>query len=89
MRHGKGGIQKARGDERGDATDQLTGDAHHRGEARSDAGDLEAGFLPLRSERSHRINPKGSRRVVQVHSGAALLPEIIKQVVEAIEESLD
>jgi predicted RNA binding protein YcfA (HicA-like mRNA interferase family) len=51
---------------------------------------LEAGFLLLRSRGSHRIYMKGARRiVVPFHSGVVLHPKIIKQVLEAIEESRD
>lgn len=49
---------------------------------------LRAGFLWLRSKGSHRIYAKGGRRVVvPFHSGAALHPKIVKQVLEAIEEA--
>jgi predicted RNA binding protein YcfA (HicA-like mRNA interferase family) len=51
---------------------------------------LDAGFALLRSKGSHRIYLKGVRRVVvPFHSGVVLHPKIIKQVVEAIEESRD
>ncbi|MCS6954433.1 MAG: type II toxin-antitoxin system HicA family toxin [Bryobacteraceae bacterium] len=51
---------------------------------------LEAGFLLLRSKGSHRIYLKGNRRVVvPFHSGVVLHPKIIKQVLEAIDESRD
>jgi predicted RNA binding protein YcfA (HicA-like mRNA interferase family) len=51
---------------------------------------LEAGFLLLRSKGSHRIYLKGRRRVVvPFHSGVVLHPKIIKQVLEAIEETRD
>jgi predicted RNA binding protein YcfA (HicA-like mRNA interferase family) len=51
---------------------------------------LEAGFLLLRSKGSHRIYLKGTRRVVvPFHSGVVLHPKIIKQVLEAIEETRD
>jgi predicted RNA binding protein YcfA (HicA-like mRNA interferase family) len=47
---------------------------------------LGAGFELLRSKGSHRIYGKGILRVtVQFHSGAALHPKIIKQVLQAIE----
>jgi predicted RNA binding protein YcfA (HicA-like mRNA interferase family) len=50
----------------------------------------EAGFLLLRSKGSHRIFLKGARRVVvPYHSGVVLHPKIIKQVLEAIEETRD
>ena len=49
---------------------------------------LEAGFVLLRSKGSHRIYLKGTRRVVvPFHSGVVLHPKIIKQVLEAIEET--
>jgi predicted RNA binding protein YcfA (HicA-like mRNA interferase family) len=49
---------------------------------------MEAGFVLLRSKGSHRIYLKGARRVVvPFHSGVVLHPKIVKQVVEAIEES--
>lgn len=48
---------------------------------------LSAGFELLRSKGSHRIYGKGAVRVtVPCHSGAALHPKIIKQVLEAIQE---
>ncbi|GIU75820.1 MAG: hypothetical protein KatS3mg004_2907 [Bryobacteraceae bacterium] len=51
---------------------------------------LDAGFALLRSKGSHRIYLKGTRRVVvPFHSGVVLHPKIIKQVLEAIEESRD
>ena len=51
---------------------------------------LEAGFVLLRSKGSHRIYLKGTRRVVvPFHSGVILHPKIIKQVLEAIEETRD
>ncbi|MCS6910478.1 MAG: type II toxin-antitoxin system HicA family toxin [Anaerolineales bacterium] len=51
---------------------------------------LEAGFLLLRSKGSHRIYLKGNRRVVvPFHSGTVLHPKIVKQVLEAIDESRD
>jgi predicted RNA binding protein YcfA (HicA-like mRNA interferase family) len=51
---------------------------------------LEAGFVLLRSKGSHRIYLKGTRRVVvPYHSGVVLHPKIIKQVLEAIEETRD
>ncbi|HOQ48158.1 MAG TPA: type II toxin-antitoxin system HicA family toxin [Bryobacteraceae bacterium] len=51
---------------------------------------LEAGFLLSRSKGSHRIYLKGTRRVVvPFHSGVVLHPKIIKQVLEAIEETRD
>lgn len=49
---------------------------------------LDAGFALLRSKGSHRIYLKGTRRVVvPFHSGVVLHPKIIKQVLEAIEET--
>jgi predicted RNA binding protein YcfA (HicA-like mRNA interferase family) len=49
---------------------------------------LDAGFVLLRSKGSHRIYLKGTRRVVvPFHSGVVLHPKIIKQVLEAIEET--
>jgi predicted RNA binding protein YcfA (HicA-like mRNA interferase family) len=47
---------------------------------------LGAGFELLRSKGSHRIYGKGVLRVtVPFHSGTALHPKIIKQVLQAIE----
>jgi predicted RNA binding protein YcfA (HicA-like mRNA interferase family) len=49
---------------------------------------LDAGFALLRAKGSHRIYLKGTRRVVvPFHSGVVLHPKIIKQVLEAIEET--
>lgn len=49
---------------------------------------LKAGFVWLRSKGSHRIYAKGGRRVVvPFHSNATLHPKIVKQVLEAIEET--
>jgi predicted RNA binding protein YcfA (HicA-like mRNA interferase family) len=49
---------------------------------------LKAGFVWLRSKGSHRIYLKGGRRiVVPFHSTATLHPKIVKQVLEAIEET--
>jgi predicted RNA binding protein YcfA (HicA-like mRNA interferase family) len=49
---------------------------------------LAAGFNLLRSKGSHRIYAKGTRRVViPFHSGAVLHPKIVKQTLEAIEET--
>ncbi len=49
---------------------------------------LKAGFQWLRSKGSHRIYEKRGRRVViPVHAGTALHPKIVKQVLEAIEET--
>jgi predicted RNA binding protein YcfA (HicA-like mRNA interferase family) len=42
----------------------------------------------MRSKSSHRIYAKGGRRVVlPFHSSAILHPKIVKQVLEAIEET--
>ena len=47
-----------------------------------------AGFEVLRSKGSHRIYGKGALRVtVPFHSGAALHPKIVKQVLEIIQEA--
>ena len=49
---------------------------------------LKAGFVWLRSKGSHRIYAKGLRRVVvPFHSNATLHPKIVKQVLDAIEET--
>lgn len=49
---------------------------------------LAAGFQLLRTKGSHRIYAKGTRRVVvPFHAGAVLHPKIVKQVLEAIEET--
>jgi predicted RNA binding protein YcfA (HicA-like mRNA interferase family) len=49
---------------------------------------LAAGFEMLRSKGSHRIDGKGVLRVtVPFHSGAALHPKIVKQVLETIQEA--
>ena len=49
---------------------------------------LKAGFVWLRSKGSHRIYAKGGRRVVvPFHSNATLHPKIVKQVLDAIEET--
>ena len=49
---------------------------------------MTAGFELLRSKGSHRIYGRGVFRVtVPFHSGAALHPKIIKQVLEIIEEA--
>jgi predicted RNA binding protein YcfA (HicA-like mRNA interferase family) len=49
---------------------------------------LKAGFGWLRSRGSHRIYEKGGRRVVvPFHAGAMLHPKVVKQVIEAIEET--
>lgn len=50
---------------------------------------LTAGFDLLRSKGSHRIYGKGARRVtVPFHVGTSLHPKIIKQVLEAIDETV-
>ncbi|AIE76209.1 hypothetical protein D082_50470 (plasmid) [Synechocystis sp. PCC 6714] len=47
---------------------------------------MDAGFELLRSEGSHRIYGKQSRRVViPFHSGKILHPKIVKQVIQAIQ----
>lgn len=49
---------------------------------------LAAGFVLLRSKGSHRIYAKGTRRVVvPFHAGAVLHPKIVKQTLDAIEET--
>ena len=49
---------------------------------------LKADFVWLRSKGSHRIYAKGGRRVVvPFHSNATLHPKIVKQVLDAIEET--
>ena len=49
---------------------------------------LKAGFVWLRSKGSHRIYAKRERRVVvPFHSNATLHPKIVKQVLDAIEET--
>ena len=49
---------------------------------------LTAGFVLLRSKGSHRIYAKGPRRVVvPFHAGAILHPKIVKQTLDAIEET--
>ena len=49
---------------------------------------LKASFVWLRSKGSHRIYAKGGRRVVvPFHSSATLHPKIVKQVLEAIQET--
>jgi len=50
---------------------------------------LKAGFVWLRSKGSHRIYAKGGRRVVvPFHSKATLHPKIVKQILDAIEETM-
>jgi len=49
---------------------------------------LKSTFVWLRSKGSHRIYAKGGRRVVvPFHGGATLHPKIVKQILEAIEDS--
>lgn len=49
---------------------------------------LAADFHLLRSKGSHRIYANGTRRVVvPFHGGVVLHPKIVKQVLEAIEET--
>ena len=49
---------------------------------------LKAGFVWLRSKGSHRIYAKSERRVVvPFHGNATLHPKIVKQVLDAIEET--
>ena len=49
---------------------------------------LRSGFELLRSKGSHRIYGRGTQRVtVPFHSGEALHPKIIKQVLETIEDA--
>jgi predicted RNA binding protein YcfA (HicA-like mRNA interferase family) len=49
---------------------------------------LKASFVLLRSGGSHRIYAKSGRRgVVPFHSNATLHPKIVKQVLDAIEET--
>jgi len=58
--------------------------------AEAEKGLLAAGFVLLRSKGSHRIYLKDARRVVvPFHSGVVLHPKIVKQVLEAIEETRD
>ena len=56
--------------------------------AEAEAMLLKAGFDWLRSKGSHRIYQKGDRRiVVPFHSSVTLHPKVVKQVLEAIEET--
>jgi predicted RNA binding protein YcfA (HicA-like mRNA interferase family) len=56
--------------------------------AEAEAMLLKAGFTWLRSKGSHRIYRRGSRRVVvPFHSVATLHPKIIRQVIDAIDET--
>jgi predicted RNA binding protein YcfA (HicA-like mRNA interferase family) len=57
--------------------------------AEAEAMLLKAGFDWLRSKGSHRIYIKDGRRVVvPFHGNTTLHPKIVKQVLEAIEETL-
>jgi len=50
---------------------------------------LRAGFRWLRSKGSHRIYQLGARRiVVPFHSGVTLHPKTVKEVLDAIADSL-
>jgi predicted RNA binding protein YcfA (HicA-like mRNA interferase family) len=56
--------------------------------AEAEAMLLKVGFAWLRSKGSHRVYEKGGRRiVVPFHSGVTLHPKVVKQVLEAIEET--
>jgi predicted RNA binding protein YcfA (HicA-like mRNA interferase family) len=49
---------------------------------------LKAGFELIRSRGSHRIYmKKGKRIVVPFHTGRVLHPKIVKQVLQAVENS--
>jgi predicted RNA binding protein YcfA (HicA-like mRNA interferase family) len=49
---------------------------------------FRAGFVWLRSKGSHRIYAKGGRRVVvPFHGSETLHPKVVKEVLEAIEET--
>jgi predicted RNA binding protein YcfA (HicA-like mRNA interferase family) len=48
---------------------------------------LRSGFMWVRSKGSHRIYQKGSRRIVIPFHSGALHPKIVKQTLEAIEET--
>lgn len=49
---------------------------------------LKAGFGWLRSKESHRIYARSGRRVVvPFHGSATLHPKIVRQVLDAIEET--
>jgi len=48
---------------------------------------LKAGFTWLRSKGSHRIYEKKNRRVVIPFHRGTLHPKIVKQVIEAIEDT--
>jgi predicted RNA binding protein YcfA (HicA-like mRNA interferase family) len=57
--------------------------------AEAEAMLLGAGFVWLRSKGSHRIYAKGRRKVVvPFHGSATLHPKAVKEVLEAIEETL-
>ena len=54
----------------------------------AEAALLQAGFQLVRSKGSHRIYLKQGRRVVvPFHGGQTLHPKIVKQVLQAIEET--
>ena len=56
--------------------------------AEAEAVLLKSGFVWLRSKGSHRIYAKSGRRaVVPFHGNAILHPKIVKQLLEAIEET--
>ncbi len=56
--------------------------------AQAEAALQKAGFAFLRAKGSHRLYERTGRRVVvPFHSGATLHPKIVKQVLEAIEET--
>jgi predicted RNA binding protein YcfA (HicA-like mRNA interferase family) len=58
--------------------------------AEAEAMLLKSGFVLLRSKGSHRIYSRPGRRVVvPFHSNATLHPKIVKQILEAIEDSAD
>jgi predicted RNA binding protein YcfA (HicA-like mRNA interferase family) len=49
---------------------------------------IQAGFKMIRSKGSHRIYLKRGRRVVvPFHTGQTLHPKIVKQVLQAIDET--
>jgi predicted RNA binding protein YcfA (HicA-like mRNA interferase family) len=48
---------------------------------------LKAGFVLIRSKGSHRIYLKEGRRIIlPFHSGKALHPKIVKQVMKCLED---
>jgi len=58
--------------------------------AETERARLAAGCVLLRSKGSHRIYVKEARRVVvPFHPGIVLHPKVVKQVLEAIEETRD